>query len=135
MSMFETIHIHGFRRLYDVDLKRKPLNVVIGANGSGKTSLLDVFSLLAASASGRLKETMSDLSGIEANLTNLLAAKADKARFMAFDLRFRKCFRSQRTSGSVWLPRLITRGTRSDRSWSSPSRLHGFRPGTISHLS
>jgi predicted ATPase len=86
MSIFEKIHVQGFRRLHDVDLKLKPLNVAIGANGSGKTSLLDVFSLLAASASGRLKETMSDLSGIDANLTNLLAAKGDKTRLMAFDL-------------------------------------------------
>jgi predicted ATPase len=86
MSRFETIHVQGFRRLYDVDLKLNSLNVVIGANGSGKTSLLDVFSLLAASASGMLKESISDLSGIDANLTNLLAAKGDKARFMAFNL-------------------------------------------------
>ena len=35
---------------------------------------------------GRLKETMSDLGGIDANLTNLLTAKGDKARFMAFHL-------------------------------------------------
>ena len=86
MNIFEKIHVQGFRRLHDLDLRLKPLNVVIGANGSGKTSLLDVFSLLAASAFGRLKETMSDLSGIDANLTNLLAAKGNKARFMAFDL-------------------------------------------------
>ncbi len=58
MTFFERIHINGFRRLTDVDLELKPLNVVIGANGSGKTSLLDVFSLLAASASGRLKTTL-----------------------------------------------------------------------------
>src|SRR5438105_6385071 len=83
---FEKIHVQGFRRLQDVDLKLKPLNVVIGANGSGKTSLLDVFSLLAASASGRLNEAISDLAGIDANLTNLLAVKGEKARFMAFDL-------------------------------------------------
>ena len=81
MRFFEAIHVQGFRRLYNVDLKLEPLNVVIGANGSGKTSLLDVFSLLASSASGRLKETMSDLGGIDANLTNLLTAKGDRARF------------------------------------------------------
>src|SRR5271155_3573985 len=86
MNIFEKVHIQGFRRLYDVDLKLNAMNVIIGANGSGKTSLLDVFSLLAASASGRLKETISALSGIDANLTNLLAAVSDKARFMAFDL-------------------------------------------------
>ena len=46
MSLFERIHVQGFRRLRDVDLPLHPLNVVIGGNGSGKTSLLDVFSLL-----------------------------------------------------------------------------------------
>ncbi len=59
---------------------------MIGANGGGKTSLLDVFSLLAASASGSLNKTMSGLGGLDGNLTNLNAAEEDKARFMAFDL-------------------------------------------------
>ena len=86
MRMFERIHIMGFRRLHDVDLRLRPLNVLIGANGSGKTSLLDVFSLLAASASGRLSETVSELGGIDSNLTNLLAAKGEKARFIALEL-------------------------------------------------
>ena len=86
MNMFEKIHVQGFRRLHDVDLKLKPFNVVIGANGSGKTSLLDVFSLLAASASGRLKAAISELSGIDANLTSLQVARGDKAKVMAFDL-------------------------------------------------
>ena len=54
MNTFERIHIQGFRRLFDVDIKLNPLNVLIGANGSGKTSILDVFSLLANSASGKL---------------------------------------------------------------------------------
>jgi predicted ATPase len=86
MNTFEKIHIRGFRRLSDVRVELRPLNVVIGANGSGKTSLLDVFSLLAASASGRLNEAISDLGGMDANLTNLLAVRGGKARFMSFDL-------------------------------------------------
>ncbi len=86
MNTFEEIHIQGFRRLSDVRVELRPLNVVIGANGSGKTSLLDVFSLLAASASGRLNEAIADLGGIDANLTNLLAVEGGKARFMAFEL-------------------------------------------------
>jgi predicted ATPase len=86
MNIFDTIRIQGFRRLYDLNLKLNSLNVIIGANGSGKTSLLDVFSLLAASATGKLKEALSDLGGIDGNLTNLLAAKGDRARFMAFEL-------------------------------------------------
>lgn len=86
MNYFERIQVEGFRRLQNSDISLKRLNVVIGANGCGKTSLLEVFSLLAASASGRLAESMSDLSGVDANLTNLITAKGDKSRFMAFKL-------------------------------------------------
>ena len=86
MVGFEKIRVQGFRRLLDVDLGLQPLNVLIGGNGSGKTSLLDVFSLLAASASGRLNETVSDLGGIDANLTNLRAAIGGKSSFIAFQL-------------------------------------------------
>ncbi|MGL6074624.1 MAG: AAA family ATPase [Fimbriiglobus sp.] len=83
MKGFERIHIQGFRRLRDVDLKLNPLNVLIGPNGCGKTSLLDVFSLLAASASGRLKSAMSDLGGITSNLTSL---SGDQPAGMKFEI-------------------------------------------------
>ncbi len=86
MTAFEGIHVHGFRRLYDVNLRLKPLNVMIGANSSGKTTILDVFTLLAASASGDLAETISHFGGVDGNLTNLSIANAGKARFMSFEL-------------------------------------------------
>jgi len=43
--------------------------VLIGANGVGKTSLLDAFSLLSASASGKLNSTLSQFGGITSLLT------------------------------------------------------------------
>lgn len=86
MNRFESIRIEGFRRLHDVQLKLTPLNVLIGANGCGKTSLLDVFSLLADSAKGALRSTLNQLGGIDGNLTNLGAAKGGNAEFMAFTL-------------------------------------------------
>ena len=49
-NRFQEIKVKGFRRLYDVHLGLKGLCVLIGANGVGKTSLLDIFGLLAASA-------------------------------------------------------------------------------------
>jgi len=73
-SSFEDLTIHGFRRLYDVHLNLRPLSVMIGANGTGKTSILDALSLLARSAQGKMSESISELSG----LTNLLTYdKAD----------------------------------------------------------
>lgn len=69
MGIFEHIRLHGFRRLQKFDLELRPLCVLIGANGCGKTSLLDVFSLLAASASGGLSSKISELGGISAVAT------------------------------------------------------------------
>jgi predicted ATPase len=42
---------------------------MIGANGAGKTSVLDVLSLLASSAQGKLSSSISELSGLNAVLT------------------------------------------------------------------
>ena len=66
---FKDLSIHGFRKLYDVRLGLRPLSVMIGANGTGKTSVLDVLSLLANSAQGKLSESITDLSGLTSVLT------------------------------------------------------------------
>src|ERR1017187_10361079 len=66
---FGQLSIQGFRRLYDVKLELRPLSVMIGANGTGKTSVLDVLSLLASSAQGKLSSSISELSGLANVLT------------------------------------------------------------------
>lgn len=66
---FREIYIKGFRRLNNVRLRLHPLSVLIGKNGIGKTSILDVLSLLASSARGGLNSAVSDLSGLSACLT------------------------------------------------------------------
>lgn len=69
IPQFNDLSIHGFRRLHDVQLKLRPLSVMIGANGVGKTSVLDVLFLLAKSAQGKLSQSISDLSGLANALT------------------------------------------------------------------
>lgn len=69
MDKFEHISIKGFRRLQDIELEMRDLVVMIGANGSGKTSFLDVFSILAASASGNLQNTLQLKGGLNEILT------------------------------------------------------------------
>src|ERR1700674_5228781 len=66
---FGQLSIQGFRRLFDVRLSLRPLSVMIGANGTGKTSVLNVLSLLASSAQGRLSSSISELSGLANVLT------------------------------------------------------------------
>ncbi len=63
-TLFKNLTIKGFRRLSDVYIEFHPLTVMVGANGVGKTSLLDVMTLLAASAEGKLNETISAFSGL-----------------------------------------------------------------------
>ncbi len=78
MEYFHSIRVQGFRRLVDLDLEFRPLNVLIGANGSGKTSLLDVFSLLASSASGGLDSRLREFGGLSSVLS---AGRADRIVF------------------------------------------------------
>jgi predicted ATPase len=79
MSKFESIEVEGYRRLSSLKLEMRDLTVMIGANGVGKTSFLDVFSLLAASAKGQLLEKIS--GGLEGILTR------NKADHLAICLR------------------------------------------------
>ncbi|MDR3158966.1 MAG: AAA family ATPase [Zoogloeaceae bacterium] len=69
-SGFSNLRVKGFRRLHDLDLPLQPLNVLIGANGVGKTSTLEVMRLLAASAEGKLQETISEAGGFGSLLTH-----------------------------------------------------------------
>lgn len=80
MNRFESIHIQGYRRLLDVPLQMRPLTVMIGANGAGKTSFLEVWSLLAAACAGQLSAKISELGGLSDLITR------DKAASITFNL-------------------------------------------------
>lgn len=69
MYKINHIKIGGFRRLKDIDLPIRPFMVLIGANGVGKTSLLDACSLLSATAAGGLNSKLSELGGVANILT------------------------------------------------------------------
>ena len=66
---FSRLAVSGYRRLKLVDVALRPFNVLIGANGIGKSSVLEVFDLLAASAEGTLEKTISGLGGLNSVLT------------------------------------------------------------------
>lgn len=69
MNKINRMKIDGFRRLEHLDLEMRPFMALIGANGVGKSSLLQAFSLLSASASGRLSESLSQYGGVSSLLT------------------------------------------------------------------
>jgi predicted ATPase len=69
MDKFDNILVRGFRRLQHTELEMRSLIVMIGANGSGKTSFLDVLSILAASARGDLHNVLQLKGGLNEILT------------------------------------------------------------------
>lgn len=80
MPTLSKLRIRGYRRLLDVDLKMKPFCVLIGTNGSGKTSFLELLSLLAASCKAQLSAKISELGGISDIITR------DRAAALEIDL-------------------------------------------------
>jgi len=61
----QKLSVSGFRSLRDVKWRPDQINVVIGANGTGKSNLMRVLELLTASATGRLAKYVQDAGGME----------------------------------------------------------------------
>ncbi len=59
------IEIKGYKSLKDVKIKLKPINLLIGANGAGKSNLLSFFELLNNLYEGKLKEYVALNGGVE----------------------------------------------------------------------
>jgi len=76
MHEIKRISIEGYRRLASVkDVEMRPLTVLIGPNNVGKTSFLDVLSLLAASAVGQMSQKITEFGGITSMLTRGTASE------------------------------------------------------------
>ncbi len=56
--------VKGFKSLYDVEFEPGYLNVFIGANGSGKSNLLEAIGVLGAAASGTINEDTLSSMGV-----------------------------------------------------------------------
>jgi len=56
MGQLKRIQIKGFRSIKELDLELRSLNVLIGANGSGKSNLISFFKMLNEMMAGRLQQ-------------------------------------------------------------------------------
>lgn len=61
--MIEQLEVSNYRSLRKVTMRPGPINCLIGANGSGKTNLLEALELLKAAASERLAEFVNQRQG------------------------------------------------------------------------
>ena len=83
MSRFKSLTVRGFRRLLDINTAMRPLTVLLGVNGVGKSSLLEAISLLSGSAEGRLRERVTSMGGIQSLLTTDKAQRLTLGTTMA----------------------------------------------------
>ncbi|GHT99629.1 hypothetical protein FACS1894154_07090 [Betaproteobacteria bacterium] len=60
MKTLRKVKIEGFKSIERAELELGDLNVVIGANGSGKSNLLGAFRLLERVLSGRLQQFVAN---------------------------------------------------------------------------
>lgn len=68
MTTLNNVEIKGFRSIKEMNLGLKPLNVVIGANGAGKSNLIAFFKLVNELMGGRLQQHVGATGGATGNL-------------------------------------------------------------------
>lgn len=65
MATLDWISVSGFKSLAAVEVDLRPINVLIGANGSGKSNFLGVFEFLNAMRNGRLQNYVAHAGGAD----------------------------------------------------------------------
>jgi predicted ATPase len=63
MQMLERIELKGYKSIREASLELRPLNVLIGANGSGKSNLISFFKLLSHVTTGNLQGFVATSGG------------------------------------------------------------------------
>lgn len=77
---FKEINIRNFKSLYDVSFQPGRMNVFIGANGSGKSTILEAIGLLSAAMTDRVNNNSLQRKGIR-----LSAAALYKSKFQSIE--------------------------------------------------
>lgn len=66
-TMIKTLTVESFKSIQSVTLELGQVNVFIGANGSGKSNLLEALAVLSAAASGKVDQSMLVWRGCRAS--------------------------------------------------------------------
>ncbi len=64
-NILKEIHIEGYKSIRSARLQLNPLNVLIGANGSGKSNFIGCFKFLHLAAEQKLQQTVAKWGGAE----------------------------------------------------------------------
>src|SRR6202042_3454564 len=85
-TALDSITIRGFKSIASIEsLSLKPINILIGSNGSGKSNFIGVFSFLHAIREGRLADYVVKAGGAD----KVLHFGAKTTKQIRVDLSFR----------------------------------------------
>jgi predicted ATPase len=68
MALLNRLRLSGFRSIKEMDIELRPLNVMIGANGAGKSNLVAFFKLLNEMMAGRFQQFIATTGRAQGNL-------------------------------------------------------------------
>ena len=69
------ITIHNFKSHYDISFEPGNVNVLIGANGSGKSSVLEAIGTLSAAMTDRVNSNSLQRKGVRLSTAQLYKSK------------------------------------------------------------
>ena len=69
--MLQKIYVNGFKSLRDFEIELGSVNLFIGANGSGKSNILEAIGVLSAAAGGRIDDESLIRRGVRPGLPSL----------------------------------------------------------------
>jgi predicted ATPase len=118
-NALDSITIQGFKSIASIEkLPLRPINIVIGANGSGKSNFIGVFDFLHAIRDGRVTDYVKAAGGAE----KLLHFGSKTTRELYFDLTF---------ANGHWQLRL--RPTADDLFYTNEEHVRLGQDGPIEH--
>lgn len=80
-SMITRFEVHGFKSLSSADVELRAFNVFIGANGSGKSNLLEAIGVMGAAVSGSVEPETLTYRGVRPGLPSLYKTSNRSERF------------------------------------------------------
>ncbi len=84
MSTLDWITVKGFKSIKSADVELLPINVLIGANGAGKSNFMEVFSFLNAMRLGGLRDYVMRAGGAD----KILHFGSKKTQFLNLGISF-----------------------------------------------
>ena len=63
--MLKSLSVRGFKTFQELDLELRPINILIGANGAGKSNLNSLFKMLHEMTRGDFEYYVADAGGPE----------------------------------------------------------------------